>query len=320
MNTGKQPLLGSLTPFSRLIFAVLLAIACFASFFLAGMLLAVPLFGVSLTGMLSSLSDYTDPDAIRILEYFQVVQSFGLFIVPPLLAGWFFERNSIRYLALNIPSRLPVYLLTLTLLFSCLPFLNWLITVNESMRLPEFLRGIENWMKATEEAAADLTDAFMKMPSAGSFLFNLLLIALLPAIGEEFLFRGLAQRLFSEWLSNIHAAILVSAFLFSAMHFQFYGFLPRMMLGVMFGYLFYWTGSIWVPVFAHFINNGVAVIFSYLWQKGVLSGDYEDFGTTDNALLIALSLLSVASILWLVYRMRLGISYAHSSEDSANTT
>jgi len=306
LNTGNQPLLGSLTPFSRLLFALLLAIACFTSFFLLGMLLAIPLFGVSLTGMLTSLADFTDPKTIRMLEYFQIVQSLGLFIVPPLLAGWFFERNSIRYLMLDISSRSPVYLLTFILLFSCLPFLNWLISVNESMHLPGFLSGIEDWMRSTEEDAARLTDAFMTMPTAGGFLFNLLLIALLPAIGEEFLFRGLAQRLFREWLGSIHVAIFISAFLFSAMHLQFYGFLPRMMLGVMFGYLFYWTGSIWVPVFAHFINNGAAVVFSYLGQKGVLSGDYEDFGATDHVLLIVLSLLSIVVILFLLCKMRYG--------------
>jgi len=303
LNTGKQPLLGSLTPFTRLLFAVLLAIACFTSFFLLGMLLAVPLFGVSLTGMLTSLSDFSDPKTLHLLEYFQIIQSFGLFILPPLLAGWFFEKNTLRYLTLDSPSRLPVYLLTLVLLFACLPFLNWMISLNESMQLPGFLSRIEDWMKTTEEEALRLTEAFMKMPTAGGFLFNLVLIALLPAIGEEFLFRGLAQRLFRDWLGNIHAAIFVSAFLFSAMHLQFYGFLPRMMLGVMFGYLFYWTGSLWVPVFAHFINNGAAVAFEWLGQKGILSGDYEDFGTTDNAMLITLSLLSVAAILWLVYRM-----------------
>jgi membrane protease YdiL (CAAX protease family) len=250
------------------------------------------------------MTDFEDENTLRLLKYFQVVQSFGLFIFPPLLAGYFFERSSWRYLLLNRSSRLPVYLLTFALMFVSLPFINWMIDLNQSLSLPGFLAGMEAWMKAAEEQAEKLTAAFLEMPTLGSFLFNLFMIALLPAIGEELLFRGLVQRLLREWLGNVHLAIFIAAFLFSALHMQFYGFLPRMMLGVMFGYLFYWSGSLWVPVFAHFINNGSAVVAAWLWQSGMIKSNYEDFGATDNVFLIILSVLVTAGLLFFIHRLK----------------
>jgi membrane protease YdiL (CAAX protease family) len=300
----KQPILESLTPFTRLLFSVLLIISCFAITFLLGLLLAGPLIGVGMKEIFSSLADYENPTSLILLKYFQVIQSFGLFIFPALLAGYFFNRSSIRYLCINIPSRWPVYLITLLMMFASLPLISWMVSVNDMMKLPDFLRGLEDWMKATEQEAAKLTEAFMKMPTPGTFLFNLFMIAVLPSIGEEFMFRGLLLRLFKEWLGNIHVAIFISAFLFSAMHMQFYGFLPRMMLGIIFGYLFYWTGSLWIPVFAHFIQNGLVVVSTYLGQQGIIGGDYENFGSSPDFYVICLSGLFVTALLYLLYHWR----------------
>ncbi|MFZ4520852.1 MAG: type II CAAX prenyl endopeptidase Rce1 family protein [Bacteroidales bacterium] len=306
MDFRKPPILESLTPFTRILFSILLVISCFAMIFFLGLLLAGPLFGVGMKDLISAMSDFSDEKTIRLLQYFQVIQSIGLFIIPALLAGFFFEGSSTGYLCLDKFSGWKIYLLTLAMMFAALPFINWMVTMNEAMKLPEFLGGLEAWMKTTEEEAAKLTDAFMKMPTFGAFLFNMLMIGVLPAIGEEFLFRGLLQRLLREWLGNIHIAIFISAFLFSAMHMQFYGFFPRMMLGVMFGYLFYWTGSLWAPIFGHFINNGSAVLVAYLSQLGVLNGDYESFGATENIFVIVLSGLAILVTFFIIYRLKPG--------------
>jgi membrane protease YdiL (CAAX protease family) len=300
----KQPILESLTPFTRILFAILLIISSFAVTFFLGMVMASPLFGVGMKDILSALSDFENPVTLKLLKYFQVIQSFGLFIFPSLLAGYFFERSSKRYLCLDKPSKWLIYLLTLVLMLASLPLINWMVSVNDMMKLPEFLRGMEEWMKATEKEAAKLTEAFMQMPTVGSFLFNMLMIAVLPAIGEEFMFRGLIQRLLKEWLGNIHVAILIAALLFSAMHMQFYGFLPRLMLGIVFGYLFYWTGSLWIPIFAHFIQNGLVVTVTYLGQQGIIGGDYENFGSTGNILVILVSLIISAFILYILRKRR----------------
>ena len=170
------------------------------------------------------------------------------------------------------------------------------------MKLPEFLWRIEDWMKETEDQAARLTESFLNVDSSGGLIINLIMIAIIPAIGEELFFRGLLQRLIAEWFKNAHIAIFLASFLFAAIHLQFYGFLPRMILGVLFGYLFYWTGSIWIPIFAHLLNNGSAVIISYLVNRGQVSSGYEDFGATENVFLITGSILFTAGLLYLVYR------------------
>ncbi|MEI7980541.1 MAG: CPBP family intramembrane glutamic endopeptidase [Bacteroidota bacterium] len=302
MNLIKHPLLHTLNPSARLLFSVLLIIACFSFTFLLGWLVAAPLFGFSMNGIIASLSDPDDARVLRILQYFQVLQSIGLFILPAMLAGYLFERSSRTYLKIDRFSNGMAYLLVLVLMFMALPFINWMVSVNEMMKLPGFLKDVEAWMKTTEDQAARLTGVFMKMPTAGSFLFNLVMIAVLPAFGEELMFRGLVQRLLGEWLKNIHAAIFISAFLFAAMHLQFYGFLPRLMLGILFGYLFFWSGSLWLPIAAHFLNNGAAVVVSWLGQQGIISGDYENFGATDNFWLILASAVITGILLYLIKR------------------
>ncbi len=306
MDPRKPPLLGSLTPFSRLLFSVLLMVSCFSLTFLGALLLAIPLYGLSPAAIMESMTMTAGEENIRLLEYFQVAQSFGLFIIPPLLAGWFFGRNALNFMALDRSPGWIFYLLTLVLMFVSLPLINWLIGVNEGLRLPEAFRAVEEWMRSTEEAATRLTDAFMEMPTAGAFLFNLFMVAALPALGEELVFRGLFQRLLREWLGNIHLAILFSAILFSAMHMQFYGFLPRMALGLMFGYLFHCSGSLWIPILAHFLNNGAAVVVEYLAQSGIVKGDYEQFGATPHAALIAGSALLTLVIFFILRRRQAG--------------
>jgi hypothetical protein len=282
------------------LFVFLLMISCFAITFFFFFLMAGPLFGADITDITSLLGDYEDPGTLRLIEYFQVVQSIGLFILPPLLAGFFFEGASFRYLRLDKSVPWMIYPSTILLILVSIPFINGLVSWNEMMSLPSSLQWLEDWMKTSEEQAARLTDAFLQMPTFGSFLFNMLMIAVLPAVGEELVFRGLFQRLFTEWLGNAHLAILMAAFLFSAIHMQFYGFIPRLVLGLILGYLFYFSGSLWVPILAHFIQNGTVVLITWLGQQGIIGGDYENFGMSENIWVIAISLALTIMMMWLV--------------------
>jgi len=295
----KTPLLHALRPFPRILFTVLLIISCLFIFFLAGILLAMPFFGLSLSGVLALLADYANPEAIPLLKYLQIIQEVGIFIVPPLLAAFMFSSNPLCYLKLTSYSRWETWVLATVVMVTSIPAISQLIELNEAMQLPGWLAGLEQWMQEAEEQAKKLTDAFLEVDTAGGFLLNLVMIAVLPAIGEELLFRGLFQRLFHEWLGNIHIAIILSGFIFGAMHLQFYGMLPRMMLGILFGYLFYWSGSLWLPIFAHFLNNGVAVTVSFLERQGLIETSLEDFGTTHNLFLIISSIILTALALYM---------------------
>jgi membrane protease YdiL (CAAX protease family) len=172
------------------------------------------------------------------------------------------------------------------------------------MQLPGIFSGVEDWMKNMEENAMELTELFLDTKSIGGFLFNIFMIAVLPAIGEELMFRGVLQKQFSDWFRNNHMAIWFTAFLFSAMHMQFYGFLPRFFLGVIFGYLFFWSGSIWLPIIAHFINNTIAVTVYFLINNGKINESVEEIGTTGHGSLIYLpiSIILIAVILFQIYK------------------
>ena len=149
----------------------------------------------------------------------------------------------------------------------------------------------------------------MKVGSYKGFLYNVVLMAIIPAIGEELLFRGVLMRQFKNWLKNIHWAIIITAFLFSALHMQFYGFIPRMLLGVLFGYLVWWSGSLWTSMLAHFINNLMAVIFYYLYNKQLISKSVDSFGATSATFVWAiLSAIVVSGIIYIFYKKRIELS------------
>ncbi len=276
-----------LKPLSQFMFSLFIIIASFLAFLVVSLVVAMPFFGFGSMLNISNINDLNNPENIAILKYFQVVQSIGVFIIPPFILGWLFHGNSTEYLSLNKSVNFASVLLVLLLSFSASPLINFMGEMNANMQLPEWLSGIENLIKNLEVKAAELTEAFLKVDSFGGLLFNIFMVAFLPAIGEELLFRGVIQRIFTNWTKNIHWGIWITAILFSALHMQFYGFVPRMFLGVLFGYLLVWSGSMWLPIIAHFINNGVAVVAMYMIDKKMITPDIEDIGSTSDSYYMA---------------------------------
>jgi membrane protease YdiL (CAAX protease family) len=288
-------------PFSQLMFSIFVVIATFLAFMVVSLMIAIPFFGVDVMLSITNISDLSNPETLRILKYFQVVQSIGVFIIPPFILGWLFHGQVAEYLSLNKPVNFASVLLVLLLSFAASPFINFIGEMNANMQLPEWLSGVENWMKNAEESAAELTEAFLKVDNLGGLFFNIFMVAVLPAIGEELLFRGVIQRIFTNWTKNIHWGVWISAILFSAMHMQFYGFVPRMFLGVLFGYLLVWSGSMWLPIIAHFMNNAIAVVGMYMIDKKLLTPDIEQFGsTTDSYYMAVVSVVLIAVFMLMV--------------------
>jgi membrane protease YdiL (CAAX protease family) len=229
-----------------------------------------------------------------------------MLILPPLLFAYLFSTNISRYLKINRLPSLMILLLAGVSIFTILPFINWLSDINAHMTFPNALAGIGDWMKAKETQADQLTEVFLQVKTPGGLMLNLLVIALVPALGEELLFRGLLQRLLGEWTRNIHAGVILTAFIFSAIHLQFFGFLPRFMLGLMLGYLLEITQSLWVPVFAHFANNATLVVLFYLHYNGFIAMKMENFGSSQNYFVIAFSLLLTAGVFYGIKRYSAG--------------
>ena len=288
-------------PFQQLIFSVFVIIVSFLIFLIVSSLVAIPVFGLNAILNIPTINDLNDPESLRILKYFQVIQSIGLFIIPPFILGWLFHGDIPDYLKLNKKVTTLSILLVIMLTVSSQPFINFIGEWNSRMHFPERLGGMESWMKNAEENAALLTEAFLDVETFSGLLFNLFMIAFLPAIGEELLFRGVIQRIFTNWTNNYHWGIWISAILFSALHIQFYGFVPRMLLGVIFGYLLVWGGSIWLPAVAHFINNAAAVTAMYMIDKKMLNPAVEDIGSTrESYYLAAVSLVLILLIMWMI--------------------
>ena len=189
-------------------------------------------------------------------------QDLIIFISTPLLTQFFLWKDSTKKsLKLRTPN-LIILALGVMAIISISPLIDVLSTWNQGLQLPKSLRSIEDWMINTEKAAEVATNTLLNTDSWGGFFMNIIIIAIMAGIGEELMFRGVIQKILIGWTKNIHLGILYTAIIFSAIHFQFYGFVPRMILGMVLGYLYIWSKSLWVPVIAHAINNALTVTFT----------------------------------------------------------
>lgn len=164
----------------------------------------------------------------------------------------------------------------------CIPALNQIVWWNQQMHLPESLAGLEQKLREMEEFAEAQTEFILNSGDIWQMIINILVIGVLTGIGEEFFFRGGLQKMLVHCRVNRHVAIWVSAFIFSTMHFQFFGFVPRLLLGAWFGYLYMWSGSIWLNSLAHALNNSLVIVFSWLIGRGYLSEDFDMIGVSES--------------------------------------
>lgn len=233
---------------------------------------------------------FTDGDlnSIRTIKQAQLIQSLCLFIALPLLLAAHWSTQPLAYLNLKKNSTPSSYLLVIGTMLAAIPVINFIASINQQISFPESLSWIENWMRTTENKLQALTIRLVNVSTISDLVFNILLIAVLAGLGEELMFRGVVFKLLSEWKNSIFA-IWVAAFIFSSIHLQFYGFFPRFLLGALFGYMLVWSGNLWLPILAHTINNGVAVVFYYLKFNGISVIDIDTIGTGDTVYLAVLS-------------------------------
>lgn len=293
------------TPFTRVMLTACLMIICFLLMMFVASMGAIMFFGVNIFTQPEVLNtDIANPH-INLMKFFQVMYSMGLFIFPPLLVAYLVSQRPWKHLMLDQGASYQKFIGAALLILSAIPLINLMADFNAHLRLPQFLAGVEEWMRDSEEKAKIITTKFLNMKSPGDLIINLGVIALIPAIGEELLFRGLLQGTFTRWTGSKHWGIIVTAVLFSALHLQFFGFLPRMMMGILFGYLLLWTQSLWIPITAHFINNSLAVLTFFLMSKGTVSKDIENIGSTGSSLYLSLlSLIITTYLLILFFRSR----------------
>jgi membrane protease YdiL (CAAX protease family) len=246
-----------------------------------GFFLSIPFLEGSLTDQLPKMADPTNYPEFQLPLYIMQGSAtlIGLGILPSLfwfsvehkgITSWFAGKKIYGLMLLT------TLVMTISFMITNTVFIDW----NAHLSFPESMKGFEGWARETEDRAEEITKYMTQFSSIGEFLLAFLVIAILPGFGEELVFRGMLQPQLFRATKNIHVAIWASAIIFSAFHLQFFGFVPRMLLGALFGYLYYWSGSLLMAMFAHFVNNGFSVIMLYLSQKGIADMDME---STDAA-------------------------------------
>ena len=239
---------------------------------------------------------------IVVMKWLQLVQTVFTFVLPAFLLAHFVGQG-VTYLKFTPIRSSLMWCGVILLMPLALPAVNWLKSLNDMVVLPHFMSGVELWMQQMEHQSELLTEKFLSVSSYSALALNLLVMAAIPALGEELFFRGILQTVLGEKL-NRHLAVWITAFIFSAIHLQFYGFLPRFLLGAALGYLFLFSGSIWASIVAHFINNALAVLLFFLTFNGYLTFDMDALGTQNTWWLGFLSLTLVCLLFYRLNRIK----------------
>jgi membrane protease YdiL (CAAX protease family) len=293
-------------------FLLLISIAM-VSFFLLGLLGTMILSAITGINVIelsdSSKWDFKNPSIITFIRGMQVVQFISLFLVPSLLCARFFSTDSIKYLGLKKPSNSFYFLVAIAAMIVALPLVNWLGELNKNVQFPN---GLEDWMKSSEEEAAKTVKALLSKQTIQDLVLNVICIAGLAAVGEELLFRGMVQRLLIKMFRTPWPGIIIAAFLFSAMHMQFYGFLPRFMLGILLGAIYWYSGSLWIAMLAHFVYDGVLIVLVYFNPE--MLKDEQSVTATNIALIGSISFAGVVLLIeWM--RKKTTTTYAEVYAD-----
>lgn len=229
------------------------------------------------------------------------LQAIIMFVAPAIGTAYFLSPVPMKMLGLNRSVRIMNIVGVILVMIVAMPALNQVIVWNAQLSLPEFLSSVEVWMREMETNATQMQDVLLSSTTIGGFIMALLVVAVLTGFAEEVFFRATLQRVIASNGINHHYAIWVAAFVFSLLHFQFFGFFPRLLLGAFFGYLFYWTGSVWVSAIAHAINNGVVVVSSFLINRGCNIDVTERFGVQENGFPMLACISVTITIIILVF-------------------
>lgn len=210
------------------------------------------------------------PDQVKELNAMKVFQvlagSLGMFLLPAFVFTKSLGLDFKTYVPVKIKVYWPFWFLGIALLVISNPLIAWMYQLNQYLSFPAAYADLEASLKSMEANAAALTKVMITANDMPTLLFNIFVVALMPAICEEVFFRGIMQQYLRVSTGNANLAIFLTAVIFSGFHGQFYGFLPRVLLGAILGYLYNYTANIKVPILIHFINNATAVILVYVFK------------------------------------------------------
>lgn len=297
----RTPWLRTLGPNMQVIAFVLVFFICAL---LTGAITQVALnlfFEIDLSTNAGAITDLTDPKVLSAYRLMSILNSIGVFLIPALVIYRLISYPVEDFLKMKKNPSL-IFLLILVAVGICMQApTNFIYDLNQQISFPESLSGLESTIITMEEERLSIIEGLFANGNTEALFINLFILAVLPALAEEFFFRGALQQLFQRAFNNKHhIAIWMTALVFSFIHFQFLGFFPRVLLGALLGYVFYYSGNIWYAVFLHFINNAVGVLVHYFVIHKQVDSSYEMFGAADNEKipLIISTIILAGLIIW----------------------
>ncbi|QCD43170.1 type II CAAX endopeptidase family protein [Duncaniella dubosii] len=241
-----------------------------------------------------------------------ILQDCIIFILPAIVSALLISQYPARFLGIERRFTLMQIILAIAAMLMSIPAMNALVVLNENMTLPSIFSELERWMREAEEQAQSSVSILLGNQGIGSLIVNILIVGVLAGFSEELFFRGALQRILFSCKINPHGAIWITAIVFSAFHLQFFGFFPRLILGAYFGYLFYWSKSLWLPIILHVFNNSL-VVFT-LWYKnltGIPESETINHLGGDSPMQVITSIILTAFLLKCLFR------YSMVSKDDA---
>lgn len=264
------------------------------------------------TGLIVVLLGDKISDPVAALRICTVIQDILVFFTPAVAVAMLSTRYPATLLAVDRLPDLRITLLAVLALLCSVPFMNWIVEWNKNLSLPESLASVEQMMRGMEEAAESQVRLLMGGDSVGNLIVNILIIGVMAGFSEEIFFRGALQRLLTVGGKAPHLMIWVAAFVFSAFHLQFFGFFPRLLLGAFFGYLLWWSGSLWLPILLHSLNNSIVVIAEWRNAGSDAAVDINrigaDTGSASDIALAAVSIVMTVALLFMISRRSRQIS------------
>jgi membrane protease YdiL (CAAX protease family) len=243
--------------------------------------------------------DHPKPNELGALRLFFAINSIGTFIVSSFIIALIFKENPVEYLGLKSFPKPIYYLIIPILLLISMPFLSWLIDINSKLQLPDFLSSIEHELKSLETKNDNLYKIMLTMPDCASLFINIIIMALIPAFGEELFCRGVLLNITYDYSGKIFKSIIIVAVIFTLFHLQFYKFMPMMILAILLGMFINWTQSIWASILFHFLNNTLAIVGSFYNQRGIKNFMTNEHASVPLILTLTSFVLTLFCLIWL---------------------
>ncbi|MGM9859907.1 MAG: lysostaphin resistance A-like protein [Muribaculaceae bacterium] len=243
-----------------------------------------------------------DDRAVAMIRIATVCQDMFMLVLPAVATAVLTCNDAASLLAVNKRPQRPMMVMAIITMVVSAPAMSYIIDLNASMTLPDSLAGLERSLREFEAAASASVELALGPHTIPNLVMSLLIVSILAGFSEELFFRGALQRLLQSLRISPAAAVWIAAAIFSAIHMQFFGFVPRMLLGAFFGYLLLWSGSVWVPIIAHAFNNAMFIILRYVTGEGDVHVGGEGAGVEVAA---AISAVLTAVCLYIMWRARL---------------